>query len=393
MRILFLTNRLPFPLNDGGNIASYYTIKFLKEKGHHVTLFSLNTNKHYSNPENLRDITDEIHTFDINTDLRKIDGLKALFSELPYNALRFYDENCDAKLQTVLKNNNFDIIQFEGPYMFLYENSIRKYSSAKLIYRSHNVEYKIWERQAQNERFFPKRMYLYNLSRKIKRFELKCLNNTDAYIPISEDDAVQLKRFVPEKKAATIQTGIDFKDYKFEAPQHENTLCFIGSLQWMPNLQGLDWFLDEVFYKLNQNKNDYDFHVAGKNPPEYLNQKQMKGFHFHGMVPSQVDFLNTYDILIVPLLSGSGMRIKIVEALALKKCIISTTVGCEGIALRHKHSVWIADTPDEIIEAIKTLTSNKELKESIAENGYQFAKEKYDWNNLIEEFENFYSEL
>lgn len=394
MKILFLTNRLPYPLNDGGNIATFYNLKFLKERGHEVSLFSLNTNKHYENPENLTSVVHHIKTVDINTDLHKTEAVKSLFSTLPYNAHRFFSNKCAQQLKELLQNKTFDIIQLEGPYMFLYEKVLQKYSNAKIVYRAHNVEFKIWERQAANENNIFKRIYIKNLARKIKKFELNCLKNVDSIITISKDDEKQIRELAPNKPLTTISAGIDLSEYNFsENTKKENTLCFIGSLQWMPNLLGLNWFLDNIWQPTKVQNPQLEFHVAGKNPPEYLAKKQMNGYVFHGMVASQQDFLNAYDILVVPLLSGSGMRIKIIEALALKKCIISTEIGCEGIALNHQKNIIIANTPEEMVEAITFLVQNPQKKQAIAEAGYAFVKEHFDWASLILKFEKVYESL
>ena len=133
--------------------------------------------------------------------------------------------------------------------------------------------------------------------------------------------------------------------------------------------------------------------VAGKNPPQKLAEIQLPGYVFHGMVAKQQDFINQYDILIVPLLSGSGIRIKILEALALKKCIISTSIGCEGIALTHKKNIWIANTPQEIAHAIVFLTQNPQIKNQLAEEGLDFVQKNYDWNQLVQNFEAVYEQL
>ena len=393
LKILQITNRIPYPLNDGGNIATYNVTKFLHSFGHKVTLACLNTNKHFQDPGVVKNITSEIYTTDINTDVTIKGLLTGILKSTPYNIERFYSKEFESKLEEILSQEKFDIIQLEGIYLSVYLDVIRNNSTSPVILRSHNIEHMIWKRLIEKEKNILKKIYLHNLSAKIKNFELRNLHNFDGIVAITQNDEAFYKENGFKGLLTTINAGVDFDLYKKTSVSPvKNTLCFLGSMEWMPNVQGIKWFIDEVWNKLKKDIPEIELHIAGKNPPEDLMKLNIPGITMHGMIEDGIAFLNKYDLVIVPLLSGGGMRLKVIEAMALGKCIISTTIGCEGIEVKHSENILIADTPEEFSSAIRFIMNDKELQDSIGRNAYELAYKKYSWEKLVREFENFYLE-
>src|SRR6187402_3168054 len=147
-RILQITNRIPYPLNDGGNIATWYVADYLKKFGHSVDLAFLNTNKHHEDPASISAGYRQLFHTDINTNVTAKGLFKSFFSETAYNIERFRSKEFEAVLTNALQKNEYDVIQLEGAYMALYIPLLRKLSKAKIILRSHNIEHQIWERVA-----------------------------------------------------------------------------------------------------------------------------------------------------------------------------------------------------------------------------------------------------
>lgn len=394
MKILQITNRIPYPLNDGGNIATYNVTKYLSCNGHKVVLAALNTSKHFQDPSVLGNIA-EVHTSYLYNHLSSKDLISGIFQRMPFNIARFYSPDFVSLLEGLLKKESFDIIQLEGIYMALYVPFIRKISNAPLLLRSHNIEHEIWRRYAENEKNPVKKIYLSVLSKKIKNYELEQMHLFDGIVAITERDRSYYKEQGYKGRLVTINAGVDTEKFRPSAHVAEpDSVSFLGSLEWVPNVQGLQWLLEEVWPLVLKQVPTADFHIAGKNPPEWLKNLNKKNVVFHGMVPDAVDFLNRYEIVVVPLFSGGGMRLKMIEAMALGKPVISTLVGAEGIdVVNGKHAVVAQGDKNIFAAALVELLKDREKKEEIGRNALMLVQEKYNWQTIIRKFESFYSQF
>ncbi|MCS6823501.1 MAG: glycosyltransferase family 4 protein [Cytophagaceae bacterium] len=390
LKLLVLTNRIPYPLNDGGNIATYYVLSYLKKFGHSVTLAALNTSKHRQDPKVVADIA-EVHTVDIDTRITAKGLVGGIFKSIPYNVERFFSIAFANKLEKILNATRFDIIQLEGIYLSIYLDVLRRNSDAPVVLRSHNIEHEIWERLAKNESNILKKLYISNLSAKIKNFEIENAMRYDGIIAITKRDEDFYRKIGYKGPLKTINAGVEILSPPiYLPPASKIRLCFIGSMEWQPNIQGLYWFIDNVWPVITSKFENLEFHIAGKNTPKEFLQLNIKGITVHGEVPDARTFLQQYEVMLVPLLSGGGMRLKIVEAMALGKCIISTSTGAEGIDVQHGKNILIANQVEEFSLAISMLYKNPALIQEIGSQAYETALQKYRWNNLVAEFENFY---
>ena len=390
LNILVLTNRVPFPLNDGGNIAIYHMIKFLKDKGHNIQLLSFNTTKHHQDKTVLDGFV-KMETVELNNEMKFSGILRGFFQKLPFFIKRFESEEFQKKLIHLLKNESFDVVQTETIYMGLYAEIVKQNSNTKLVLRAHNIESQIWKRLAKNVVSPFKKIYFSYLAKRIEKFEMEIATFYDRVIPITQNDAEFYKSFIDENKIKSISAGIDFEKYTQYHSQKTvaNSICFLGSLEWQPNIQGLKWFVKNVIPKLFEINKSVEFHIAGKNPPADLMHFTEKRIIMHGMVEDAMEFLSKYEILVVPLLSGSGMRLKVIEAMALKKCIVSTTIGSEGINIS-SNELALVDEPHKMAYKINALLQDENERYRLKTNAYEYVKQHYDWNNLVAQFEEVY---
>lgn len=383
MRILQLSKKFPFPLKDGESIAITYLAKAFHELGSDVTLLAMNTRKHWYDtsllPENFDHYT-EIHTCAVDNRIKPLAALTNLFSGRSYHIERFIDPDFEAKLIEILQNNRFDVVQLETLYLAPYVPVIRKYSPALIALRAHNVEHEIWERVASNSNAL-KKWYLQKITPRLKRFEIEHLNRYDLLIGITERDVEHFRRLGLQKPAVVTPIGLDCRDYQTDDACFDQPLRmgFIGSLDWMPNLEGLRWFLEEVWLPLLAPEfPELQFHIAGRNTPEWLMRLQMPGVQVHGEVPSAPDFINQHALMVVPLLSGSGMRAKILESMALGKAVLSTRIGMEGIEARHRKEALLADTPEAFAEAVRWCYAQGSDLLRLGQHARLFCAENFD---------------
>ena len=383
MNILQVTNKVPYPSKDGGAIACMNLTRGFAVLGHRVTVLSMNTVKHHTDiseiPEAIRDWAE----FRLVQVPAKIIFFKALynffFSKKPYNAIRFISDKFSKELQKLLHEKQFDIIQLEGLYVCPYIPLIRKYSDAKIVYRAHNIEYEIWERTAKLSNGFVK-IYLKNLSHRIKKFEKRILNTYDLLVPITERDGKILTELGNKKPMHVSPTGIDTTSL---IPHTKNlqhpSLFHIGSLDWAPNQEGLIWFIERCWSDIHSRFPDLKFYIAGRNAPEWLIRKFVApNIVYKGEVEDAYEFINSKSIMVVPLFSGSGMRIKIIEGMALGKPIITTSIGTEGISTSSGTNILIANNEEEFIAAISELIHDNEVYNQISRNAIEYIHEKFD---------------
>jgi polysaccharide biosynthesis protein PslH len=396
MKILQLCKKFPFPLKDGESLASTFLARALNELGASVTLLSMNTSKHPTNIATLPawyNHYQAIHAVDVDNHIRPWDALtNLLFSSESYHVNRFVNEDFSTQLVQLLKTEQYDIVHLETLFLSSYIPLIRKHSKAKVVMRSHNVEHRIWERVAINSHPL-KRWYLQAITPRLRNYEIEHLNKYDLFAAITAGDLEDFKKLGLQIPSTVVPIGLDCRSYEpdYSAYGQPVNLSFIGSLDWMPNIEGLKWFLDEIWMPLlYPNFPNLEFHIAGRNTPDWLLRLQMPGVTVHGEVPSARAFLNSYPITIAPLLSGGGMRAKILEGMALGRVVISTAVGLEGIDASHGHNALIANTPNEWLETVRWCVQHPQLLRGIGEQSELLCNEHYDnlkvGKRLLEEF-------
>ena len=397
MKALFLTYKVPFPPNSGYPIVVYNTIKGLLKLGVNITLFSINPNKDHIDVDDIYDPVFEsiqFHSYPLDTEVNIWGALFNIFSNESYNVSRFFDDDAARLLENTLKENEFDIIQFEGLFVAPYLDVVTVNSKAKLIYRAHNIVFDVWERMANSERFTPRRSYLQFLARRLKDYETEQINRFHQIFAISEPDRQSIVRFGCETNLDVFPVALDFDKYATDPSKISfPTLFHLGAMDWRPNKEGLEWFLGEIWPDIEKLNSELRFYIAGKNMQQQFFDYDSDNVLVEGEIFDAMEFMNSKAIMIVPLLSGSGMRVKIIEGMAMRKCVIATTTAAEGIACKHGHDILIADTPDEFYRSILQCITNPNRWREIGENARKTAEEYYNINAVAERMLGVYQSL
>ena len=381
MRILQITKKFPWPVKDGEVIGILNLTRGFAEQGHEVTVLSLNTKKHHFPPEKLPEHIKKLARFiavDIDTSNKPLKAFLNLFGSSSYNVTRFHSEAFEEKIGEVLRENQFDLILLEGIYLMQYIDAIRENTKAKVLLRPQNVEYIIWQRLAEKERSAIVSRYFGLLAERMQEFEVENMNKADILIPVSEAD---LKIFLEQGCTLphiAIPTGYVFDGLPPIREDEENAVAFIGGMDWMPNREGVEWFLDRVWDIVLEQVPDAKLYLAGRNFPDDLNKEEKQGVHIVGEVEDAREFLLSKSILIVPLFAGSGMRVKIVEAMSLGRAIVSTAVGAESLACTDGKDILITDRPGSFARSVIKLLKDQELRMKLGKNAQQLVLDKYD---------------
>lgn len=395
MRVLQICNKAPYPPNDGSSIAIYNMgIGFISNEVE-LHVLTINTKKHFKAdtevPQEYRTKANYQSVFE-NTDVSVFGALRNLFSSQSYFVSRFYFKDFEEKLIEKLVANTFDVIQLEGLFVATYIPTIKKYSKAKIALRAHNIEYLIWERHLKNETSIFKKWYLSLQTRRLKNFELKVMKDLDAIVTITDFDKTVFEKEGFKKSIYTCITGVDVEAYrkKITNIKKPKTIFHFASMDWMPNIEAVDWFLNNCWKNILKQVPDAKFVMAGRNMPQRLSKLSQPNVLVAEKVKDSKAFYNEHEIMLVPLLSGSGLRIKIIEGMAYGKAIVSTSVGAEGINYTHGKNILIADSSTDFTTAVVELLKDETKRQTLEQGALNFAEKEFDNKMVVAGLVNFY---
>jgi glycosyltransferase involved in cell wall biosynthesis len=399
MKVLQLSQKTFYPPKDGGSKAAYHVGKGLAQNGCDVYALTINSSKHYVDVDPYMDELSEFKVFESvyhNTDVSSAKMVRNLFfSDMPYNYERFLSDYFAERINLYLRKENFDFVLLEGLYMAMYYEIVKKTTDTPIIMRAHNVESEIWDRVTKAEKNPFKKIYFKILKKRVERLELSKLNAYDAIVPITKRDKAKFIELGCRIPTYTVPFGydgeiIDKVPEKLEYP----SLFYIGSLDWLPNIEGLLWFFLNIWPALKKKYPKLKFHVAGRNAaPETVRMIRDHEAIYHGEVPSSTEFMSDKSIMITPIFSGSGMRVKIIEGMARCKAIVTTTIGAEGIDVEDSKNIMVADTTSEFIKKTEKLITDFEFYKSVCENAAIFIRKNFDNVNIIKGFVEFLEKL
>ncbi|MEZ5013842.1 MAG: glycosyltransferase family 4 protein [Chitinophagales bacterium] len=396
MRILLLAKKNPYPVKDGEAIAIMHMAEGLHTCGAEVHILYMNTPKHHCAVEDIpAEYTDRIHFHSVWVDaaLHAGGALKNLFSKKPWHITRFQSKTFAMRLEKLLHTHAFDIVQSEGLMCTQYFPISREHSDAICVYRSHNIEGAIWHHVAAHTKNILRKWYIGIQSAKLFSYESDILSAVDAIVPISRTDAAYYANTFPREKICYIPTGLDTKQNFPEPVAQTSDLYFIGGLDWIPNREGLHWFLEKVFPKVRIAFPEIQFHIAGRNAPAYMETLRDPGVIFHGEVSDAQTYASNKAICVVPLLSGSGMKIKIMEAMAAGKFVITTAVGAEGLPEGMSACMDVQTDPDSFAQALMARLSDMTQTLQKAQAGKEFVRTHLDNTALAQKLIQFYQTL
>ena len=391
---------MPFPLHDGGAYSLYHSALGLVNQGVDIKVLAINTPKNHVDadciPLHFREKT-RFEFSRLDTRFKPRRALINLFTSRSYFVERFFSAGFNAALIRTLTRERFDIVQLEHVYMCLYLDTIRKHSQAKVILRPQNVENAVWKSVLENMSSRVKKIYLRIATERLKKFEMQMADKADGIIAISAADAGTFSEYAPGTPIVAVPIGFDFsniRSYNIQK-QFENFPVFyhLGSMDWFPNFQGIKWFIEEVNPYVRIDYPEFVFRIAGKNISDWFHKRQDPSLVVDLNVIESQTYHEDKAVMIVPLLSGSGLRVKIIEGMALGKTIISTAIGAKGIPYRDQENILIANTKEEFSVQIKKCRDSIEFCKMIGKNAQLLAFEHYDCNSTAKSMMQFYEGL
>ena len=388
MKALIIANKYPYPPRDGSSIAILSSLRMWQRMGYEVTLFALNPKKSEVPADILpADLKGKIitHTFSINTDVTPIGAAKNLIGQRPYHISRFLNSAIADALKQLTSEMRFNFVQWEGPFMGEYLPFVQ--GNSKHIMRSHNIEHRIWLRVAKHTKNPILKRYLRLQANRLMRFEDRFTRKMNAVLPITEVDAQYFAKKFPNIPRQVVLPGVDVDQYP-RWKDGGSTAVSLASFDWEPNREGMAWFINKVKPLLNS---EIQGEIAGRQMPTHWTPST--NWKFHGHVDSAHDFLLGGRLQFIPLLSGSGIRIKIVEAMSMGMPVVATDIAAEGSGLTPGEHYLEGNTPESFAEALNKLYSSADERQRLSENAFSFAKAHYNLNTIAEELLRFTKQL
>ena len=356
MQVLYISQKPAFPIIDGGSFAINRFLKDIRETVHgDIDYLAITTVKHPMDADAAQhDLGDTITIYpvEINTDLYKLSFFASLFSKLPYNLIRYKQTNFLQKINALLAQKEYDYIILDGLYASVFLDEIKSKSMAKIIYRSHNVEHQIWLDRAKTTNNWLKRQFLISLANKVSKYEKKLLQELDYIAAISSVDYDFFKLETTNQVEIIPVSMLPIKTVDSIA---KNQICFIGNFGWFPNVEGMSWFINKVFPILKIDYPLLTLHIAGFESKEALSNLVSDGIVIHGPVNDAALFIKTHGIFVSPIFSGSGIKIKVLEAMNAGVPMVLSKKSAEGIGFPSEFTCF--ETKETAIMLLKELLS------------------------------------
>lgn len=278
--------------------------------------------------------------------------------------------------------DDFDLVIFEGLHTASFLPLVRKkLPGTPVILRHVNVEFALLSQNAKNEPNFLKKAFLFDQSRLMKRFELDVLNSVDALTFISDKDASHLLPYISDPKPYLISPpGANTDNYIDFTSRRDDTLIAFSNWKWTPNLDGITWFFDHIWSSLLDIKPNLKLILAGNDLPKKISSTLPKNVTYSGFVDDLIEFNSKGTIQIVPLKSGSGVKLKVIEGLSIGNPIVSTSFGVDGIDLEDGVHFELANTPREFINKIISLLDDKRRRQELGSNAKELMNSNYSWD-------------
>ncbi len=400
MKILQLYYKMPFPMDDGGAYSIYHNTLSLLSQHAGVKILAMNPMKAPGDMNRLSEDfikTTGFESIVVDNRVKPFNALLNLFKKWSYFTERFQSRAFSVRLRQILKNEHFDVILLEHLYLCLYLNDIRAFSKARVVLREQNVENQLWHNYAEKVRNPLARFFYQTATRRLELFEKQMIQRVDGIVALSPVDAAYFRTNAPGTAVAEIPVCIDAKRLAFvdteKQYEHFPVLYHLGSMDWKPNIEGMKWFVRKVVPLLKAKHPEILIYIAGKNMPHWFFSKSDKNLIVEGYVPDAVKFQEDKAILFVPLLNGSGIRVKILEGMALGKTIVATTTAARGIPVTDGDNILLADAPEAFADAINRCVVSEKFCRSMGQNARRFATENYDIGRIGENTVLFFNKI
>lgn len=390
MRILQIAPKVPYPPDDGSKVGIFNLTDQLLKRGVEVC-FAAPPNDGGAGVQFQSQV--KYVPLQIKSAYTISGGIRNLFSPLPYNIEKYFNTRASDELSRIYRTDKFDLVHVDHLHMAEYGLRLKEEFGARVVLREHNFESDIMARVATRAVNPVARTYYKMQHARVLKYEKEVIQRMDLVLPISSVDERKLRDLSSGIKSCVIPAGVDTERFVVNPEFIPNRVLFLSSYKWFPNLDSLKFYLRRIAPLIRTRTPGVKMIVAGKSvdqiPASWLNGSLEKV----GFIDDFNSFASMASVAVVPLRIGSGMRIKLLELMALGMAIVSTRIGAEGIDVESGKHLFLADTAREFADKVLTLLSSPSLCKEIGSNARELVARKYTWNSAGEKLLNAYKSI
>jgi len=382
MRLLVVSHFYPLPANNGSKMRIWAVLRALAAEGHDITLLTFaNPGEADGHDAAVREACREVRRLtwempSLSSGRKYAARFKSLFSSDPFAVSRFRSEALRRDLADLVAGRRFDAIICEEPYLL---TNFPASLPAPLVIDNHNLEHVILQRFLQQDRNPARRLYAWLEGRKLKAWEQQAWRRAELVTACSEHDRCLMQQLCPALSVAVVPNVIDLDAYTPAPYDNGQTVLYAGGMDWYPNRDAVEYFISDILPELRHSSPGIRFEVAGRNAPDDFEAgfKSIPEVRFTGAVPDMQPVIARAMVCVVPLRIGSGTRLKILEAAAMAKPIVSTRVGAEGLDFVDGEEIILADQPQDFARAVASLLAEPNRRKRLGEAARHRVERQY----------------
>jgi glycosyltransferase involved in cell wall biosynthesis len=389
MRILWVKAGKLLPVDTGGKIRSYNILRHLA-RTHAVTLLTYYGGKRDEDYETAIDKefpgAETVYTAapDAGVLAQGFDYLKRLIDPAPYAVSKFTHPDVRKAVSALMNSRQFDaaVCDFLSASLNFEPNP-----AVPTVLFQHNVETALWQRMAATETHPLKKFFFGIEARKMARYERETLARLRFVIAVSEHDRGLMLAMDPACEIVVVPTGVDTRKFPVAPPSRLRParIVFTGSMDWEPNIDAVDYFCQQIWPRVLAAYPDARFQIVGRSPHPRVKRLASDSVEVTGTVPSVAEYLRDAAVVVVPLRIGGGTRLKIYEAMAMGKALVSTSIGAEGLDVTSGRDLILADDASTFADSILLLLRDEALRHKYEAAAAQLAS-RFDWSRIVEQF-------
>jgi sugar transferase (PEP-CTERM/EpsH1 system associated) len=392
MRILILSPELPYPPAWGFAIRVSQIVALLARR-HAVSLLTYAADQDGVKIKAMADLRADIHAVPARHPQwrwKRLPQLLSTLSSRSYQGRYLYSDAMQRKLDELCAGQPFDIIQVETSQMAAFDFDPR----SALVIDEHDIVFELLDRIAASERSWLRRLYNGAEARKYRHEEIERWRRAGACVVTSSREVPIVRRAGVTGPILTAPNGVDVAYFApGTEPPEPDTLVMTGLMRTRPNIDGAAFFVRDVLPAILTHRPNARLFIVGGDPPDEITRLAGDHVVVTGGVPDVRPYLRQAAVAVVPLRMGGGTRLKVLEALSMKKPMVTTSLGCEGIDVRHEEHLLVADDPAGFAQAVVRLLDEPDTGARLAENGHALVHARYRWENVVERLEVLYEEL
>lgn len=379
-RALFITPRFPLPLKSGTQIREYHALHAIDNQFDTTLLSLVQSREEADSISELSDTSIDVYTVEHMTTKPKA-LLRFVSSFNPYRVCKFHSSQLERKTQQLLNTHEYDLIWVNFLNMM---SVIPETVSRSIVLDEHNSDIRYWKSFLQGT--VAERLFAYENIRRLGRFQSSVANQISAVLSVSPDDAHESRSWMKDAPVWTVPNGINISEFKPTRPATEATevVLFVGSLDVRMNEEAVKWFVEHAWPTVRARRPEATFNIVGRNPTQRVRSlDESDGVEVVGEVPDVRPFYDNAAVIVAPFQFGGGTKLKVLEALAMERGLVTSPKGVTGLDLVDGEHLLIRERNEKFADAVIELLANADERAQLGRNGRQLVCRRYDWNSIM----------